>query len=225
MAETWLRIVTYSADGGKEGSREYLAQSLQDTIRMLESKSGFRGGHWGVDADANTLAAVTNWETRESIEAVSGDLEALHEDRKKHGLKMATSVNLRLITAPTSWSAGDWSSITSRKSSNWLRVYLYDAQSKDARTAEHLRNSTEDVIKVLKSQPGFRIGYWGQDPETNKFAAITYWDGLESINLAAPELERLHQLRKEHGLANGTVLNLLLLHTEIAPGGAAHGWL
>ncbi|MGQ0464027.1 MAG: antibiotic biosynthesis monooxygenase [Sporichthyaceae bacterium] len=225
MAETWLRIVTYNADGGKKGSREYLEQSLQDTIRMLQSTSGFRGGHWGQDEDANVLAAVTNWETREAIEAVSADLKALHEDRKKHGLKVATSVNLKLITAPTSWSAGDWSSITSRKSSNWLRVYLYDIDGKDPGAAEHLRNSTQDVIKVLKSLQGFRIGYWGYDAESNKAAAVTYWDGLESINLANAELERLHELRKGHGVKNGTTLNLQLLHTEIAPGGAAHGWI
>lgn len=225
MAQTWLRIVTYRTDATDADGREYLEQSLQDTIRMLETKSGFRGGHWGQDPDAHIMAAVTSWEDLESIEAVAADLAALHKDRAKHGLTVHGSVNLRLVTHPTAWAASDWQSITSRNASNCLRVYFYEPEHIDEATAEHLRASTEDVIKVLKGQQGFRIGYWGQDPQSGTMAAITYWDSRDSINLAGPELERLHQLRKQHGIAGGDVINLELLHTEIAPGGAAKGWL
>ncbi len=171
------------------------------------------------------MAAVTNWEDLESIEAVSAELAELHKQRAKHGLTDHAAVNLRLITHPTSWAPGEWQSITTRKASNWMRVYFYDPKKHDEVTAEHLRASTQDVIKVLKGQQGFRLGYWGQDPKAGTMAAITYWDGRESIDKAAPELERLHQLRKEHGIAGATVLNLELLHTQIPPGGAAKGWL
>lgn len=225
MAETWLRIVTYRVAGAGEDAQEYLEQNVQDTIRMLESKAGFRGGHWGYDPDAKVMAAVTNWEDLEAIDAVAPELADLHKQRAKHGLTDHSAVNLRLVTHPTSWAAGDWQSITTRKASNYLRVYFYEPAHTDASTLDHLRASTEDVIKVLKGQQGFRIGYWGQDPKSGTMAAITYWDGRESINLAAPELERLHELRKQHGIAEGHVINLELLHTRIPPGGAAKGWL
>ncbi|MGQ0845843.1 MAG: hypothetical protein ACT4QF_17110 [Sporichthyaceae bacterium] len=225
MAETWLRIVTYRADAGGKDGREYLEQSLQDTIRMLESKDGFRGGHWGHDADGDIMAAVTNWEDLESIEAVSAELAALHKERAKHGLSVHSSVNLKLITTPTAWAASDWESITSRKASNWMRVYTYEPKSGKGDSVEHLRESAQDVIKVLKGAKGFRLGYWGQDPSTKTAAAITYWDSLENIRAAGPELDRLKELRQSAGIAAGSVVNLELLHTQIPPGGAARGWL
>jgi hypothetical protein len=225
MAETWLRIVTYRVAGAGTDAEEYLEQNIQDTIRMLESKAGFRGGHWGHDPEAKVMAAVTNWESLAAIDAVAPELADLHKERAKHGLTDHTEVNLCLVTHPTSWAASDWQSITSRRSSNCMRVYFYEPEHTDPGTVEHLRSSTEDVIKVLKGQQGFRLGYWGHDPKAGTMAAITYWDGRESINLAGPELERLHELRKQAGIAGGTVINLELLHTRIPPGGAAQGWL
>lgn len=224
MAETWLRIVTYKTKKGSGDGRKYLTDSLQDVLRNLGGTPGFRGGHWAHDPDGTTIAAVTNWSSRDAIESSMSYLKQLRGERLAHGLTLGKEVNLQLVTSPMAWDAADWDVVTTRQASNWLRVAFYDTKAKDPAAVEHLRSSTRDALNVLKKQEGFRVGYWGHDPVDGTMAAVTYWDGLEYIDKASAELERLQQGRKEHGGAIGDVLNLELLHTELV-GGDAKGWL
>ena len=226
MAQTCLRIVTYDIGEGSGTPTKYLEDSLQEVIPMLHGKPGFRGGHWGHDEDETVLAAVTNWASREAIESANDFLTELHAQRLARGLQVSRAVNLELVTAPTEWDAADWSAITSREASNWLRVFFYTAEkSSNERIAGYLQNSTHQTLKLLKKQPGFRVGYWGRDRVEGTMAAITYWDSKGAIEAASPELERLHQARKEHGVASSGVVNLKLIRTEVRPGTHAKGWL
>jgi hypothetical protein len=225
MAETWLRIVTYRTSPGSDDGRRYVTDGLQRVQREFGRTLGFRGGHWAHDADGEILAAVTNWASREAIEEASDFLRMLRADRLAHGLTLDKEVNLQLVTAPTAWEPADWQAITSRHASNWLRVAFYGTQDAgDAQSADYLRSSTRDAMAMLKQQAGFRVGYWGHDPVGGTMAAITYWDGLEEIVQAAPELQRLQQERREHGGTITEVLNLRLLSTELVHAGAT-GWL
>jgi hypothetical protein len=222
MAETWLRIVTYKTTQGSGEARKYLTDTLQDVLRTLGGTTGFRGGHWAHDPNGLTLAAVTNWASREAIDDAGPYLQQLRGERLAHGLALGQEVNLQLVTSPTPWEPADWQVITSRHASNWLRVALYETKGgPDA--ADHLRSTTRDALAVLKKQDGFRVGYWGHDPVVGTMAAVTYWDGLEYIEKAGAELDRLHAQRVQHG-AIADVLNLQLLHTELV-GAGAQGWL
>src|SRR5947199_91627 len=66
MAETWLRIVTYRTTQGSGEARKYLTDGLQDVLRQLGGTPGFRGGHWAHDPEGLTIAAVTNWGSRDA---------------------------------------------------------------------------------------------------------------------------------------------------------------
>lgn len=225
MSETWLRIVTYRVPPGDDDAREYITESLQDVHRNLRGERGFLGGRWAHDPDGTTLAAVTYWRSRDAIESAGEYLGALRRERLESGLKIGKEVNLQSLTPPTPWEPGAWDIVTSRGASNWLRVVLYDPQDgKDAEAVAHLRASTHDALRMLKRQPGFRVGYWGHDPVVGTMAAVTYWGGLGYIKRAGAQLERLHAQRGEHGSAVSDVLNLQLLHTDATPLGAT-GWL
>jgi hypothetical protein len=223
MAETWLRIVTYRTTKSSAEARKYLTDSLQDVLRNLGGTPGFRGGHWAHDPDGLTLAAVTNWSSRDAIESSMTYLKKLRGERLAHGLTTGKEVNLQLVTSPTSWDPADWAAMTGRNTSNWMRVAFYD-NAKDSAAVEHLRSSTGEALEVLKQQAGFRVGYWGHDAVEGTAAAVTYWDGMDYIEKARGELERIHADRKAHGSAIADVLNLQLLHTALV-GEGAKGWM
>lgn len=225
MSETWLRIVTYRAPDGDGDAREYITESLQEVHRNLRKSPGFRGGRWAHDPDGTTLAAITYWSSREAIETAGEYLASLRQERLGSGLKLGKEVNLQSVTPPLAWDAEAWNLVMSREASNWLRVVFYDAESgKDAEAVEHLRASTHSALRMLKQQPGFRVGYWGQDPVVGTMAAVTYWGGLDYIRQADAQLEQLHVERGEHGSEVSDVLNLQLFRTEAAIAGST-GWL
>ncbi|MGQ0847116.1 MAG: antibiotic biosynthesis monooxygenase [Sporichthyaceae bacterium] len=225
MSETWLRIVTYRAPDGDADAREYITESLQEVHRNLRSEPGFLGGRWAHDPDGTTLAAVTYWKSREAIESAGEFLESLRRERLGSGLKLGKEVNLQSVTPPAAWEPEAWNLVTSRDATTWLRVVFYDAAAgKDAEAVDHLRSSTHEAIRMLKEQAGFRVGYWGHDPVDGTMAAVTYWGGLQYIQRAGGELDRIHAQRGAHGGSLSDVLNLQLLHTSAAPA-ASTGWL
>ncbi len=225
MSETWLRIVTYRAPEGDADAREYITESLQEVHRNLRRSPGFLGGRWADDPEGTTLAAITYWRSREAIESAGDYLARLRGERLGSGLKLSKEVNLRSDTPPAAWESAAWDVVTSRDSSNWLRVVFYDPQTgMDSEAVRHLRASTDDALRMLKQQPGFRVGYWGHDPVVGTMAAVTYWGGLDYIRQADAQLELLHAERGEHGSDVSDVLNLQLFHATATPVEAT-GWL
>lgn len=212
MAETWLRVVLFTCDpAGTDKSRDHLEGSIQGTIRRLNLHAGFHGGQWGRDPEEGRLAAVTHWASRAAIEAAEPELAKLAEERAAYGLRRESATNLCLVTTPRMWDRTEWDALARRSEATWLRVVLYRPQHpEDPAALEYLRSSTTSALQMLDSRDGFRIGYWGHDPVTKAMAAVTYWDSLDAIRAAGPDLERLHAERLEHGIETSTVANLEL---------------
>lgn len=106
-AETWLRVVIYRAsDPSDEAAVGYMKDSTAATLQMLESQPGFRLGYWGLDPAEGTMAAVTYWNSEESIEAAGGELAKLHDERAAHGITIESTQNVQLFTVPaiTLWA-------------------------------------------------------------------------------------------------------------------------
>jgi hypothetical protein len=71
--------------------------------------------------------------------------------------------------------------------------------------------TAKSVIRVLSGCDGYKNGYWADDPDTGKMAAITFWTGLEAIEAANPKLERFHEERERLGVRVVSVDNFKLL--------------
>lgn len=223
MSSTWLRIVTYTVDTPDAATAD-LVEYVQDGVRLLDGRAGFRGGEWGRDAESCAFAAITNWASREAIEAAAGDLEKLHETRREQGLRVAMTANLHLVTTPLIWSPEDWAAVTNRTASNWMRVAFYSASGTGADSPAYLRDSSAATADMLRGQDGFRVAYWGHDPGSGVMGAITYWSSREAIEAAQPALDRLHAQRTSEGAAIGSALNLELLHVELPSASGPVGW-
>jgi hypothetical protein len=93
----------------------------------------------------------------------------------------------------------------------WLRVVIYRANDPNDQAAVHyLKQSTTATLAMLEKRPGFRLGYWGVDPDEGTMAAVTYWTSLESIHSAHTELDKLHGERAEHGITIESTQNVQL---------------
>lgn len=83
----------------------------------------------------------------------------------------------------------------------WLRVVIYRAQDPaDENAIAYMKDSTARVLDMLESKPGFRLGYWGLDPDEGTMAAVTYWNSLAAIESATGDLTQLHEDRAKHGV-------------------------
>lgn len=99
--ETWLRVVIYKSDGGDEATRaEYLKSSTKETLRLLEKQPGFKLGYWGHNPLAHEMAAVTYWDSLDAIKMAGSVLEGLQQERKEHGVTVASARNIRLFALP-----------------------------------------------------------------------------------------------------------------------------
>jgi hypothetical protein len=93
----------------------------------------------------------------------------------------------------------------------WLRVVIYRADDpNDQAAVNYLKASTTATLAMLEKRPGFRLGYWGLDPDEGTMAAVTYWSSLESIHDAHAELDKLHSERAEHGITIESTQNVQL---------------
>jgi hypothetical protein len=93
----------------------------------------------------------------------------------------------------------------------WLRVVIYRAEDPNNQDAvNYLKASTTATLAMLEKRPGFRLGYWGLDPDEGTMAAVTYWASLESIHGADAELDKLHSERAEHGITIESTQNVQL---------------
>ena len=94
----------------------------------------------------------------------------------------------------------------------WMRIVIYDClvENPDSHSA-YMTYTAKNVIRVLSHCDGYEYGYWGEDPETGKMAAITLWTSLEAIDAADPRLERFHQERERLGVSVVSANNFKLL--------------
>ncbi|HEY2832974.1 MAG TPA: hypothetical protein VGJ14_11165 [Sporichthyaceae bacterium] len=93
----------------------------------------------------------------------------------------------------------------------WLRVVIYRANDAgDQAAVSYLKDSTTATLAVLEKRPGFRLGYWGIDPDEGTMAAVTYWSSLDSIHRAHAALAMLDAERAQHGITVQSTQNLQL---------------
>ncbi len=93
----------------------------------------------------------------------------------------------------------------------WLRVVIYRANDPNDDTAvTYMKDSTAATLTMLESQPGFRLGYWGLDPEEGTMAAVTYWNSEMAITNALSSLAKLQAERAEHGISVESTQNVQL---------------
>jgi hypothetical protein len=96
--ETWIRIVTYDSDLEHPESRAaYLAYTAKNVVRVLQGCAGFRNGYWAEDTETGRMAAITIWESRETIEAADPKLDRLHEERLSLGVRVVSVDNFKLL--------------------------------------------------------------------------------------------------------------------------------
>jgi|SRR5581483_1857966 len=96
-------------------------------------------------------------------------------------------------------------------SETWLRVVIYRAEdANDPSALEYMKNSTAQTLALLEGQPGFRLGYWGLDPDEGTMAAVTYWNSEAAIEQAGVQLAKLQAERREHGIVVESVQNVQL---------------
>lgn len=85
-------------------------------------------------------------------------------------------------------------------SETWIRIVIYRTDEHTEQAVEYLRRGVQDVVRMLEKQPGFQLGYWGNNPKEGRMAAITYWSSKEAIQRATAALSELHKERADHGL-------------------------
>lgn len=227
MTDMWLRVVLFDCDRpGDADTLNYMQSSIKDTIRRLRAHAGFKGGQWGADPEAGTLAAVTQWATRDGIRAAEAALAALADERRERGIRHRSVTNLCVVPTPSAWDQADWDAVQHDRTDTWLRVALYRPERPDDQEAlDYLRSSTNSAIRMLEQRPGFRIGYWGHDPVDGTMAAVTYWDSLDAIKAAAADLEQLHADRAAHGIATDVIANLNLFPMPVIEQGDVQGYV
>jgi len=104
----------------------------------------------------------------------------------------------------------------------WLRVVIYRAQDIDDPAAlDYMKESTTQTLAMLEGQPGFRLGYWGIDPDAGTMAAVTYWSSEDAIQRATAQLIRLHEQRAAHGISVESVHNVQLFSVPTLPPGTS----
>ncbi|HEX3830053.1 MAG TPA: hypothetical protein VHV82_22540 [Sporichthyaceae bacterium] len=103
----------------------------------------------------------------------------------------------------------------------WLRVVIYRARDIGDRAAlDYMKESTTQTLAMLEGQPGFRLGYWGVDPDEGTMAAVTYWSSEDAIQRATAQLIRLHEQRAAHGISVESIQNVQLFSVPTLPPGA-----
>jgi len=105
----------------------------------------------------------------------------------------------------------------------WIRIVIYsngDAEDHES-SAAYMTYTAQNVIRVLRSCAGYKNGYWADDPETGKMAAITFWDSRQAIEDANPALARFHDERERLGIKVESATNFKILSVSAG----VTGWL
>ena len=96
-------------------------------------------------------------------------------------------------------------------SETWIRIVIYRCEGPaDAGSVDYMRKSVQDVVRILEREPGFQLGYWGNNAEQGRMAAVTYWSSKEAIERASAALTELHQERAARGIVIDRAHNVRL---------------
>jgi heme-degrading monooxygenase HmoA len=94
----------------------------------------------------------------------------------------------------------------------WIRIVTYGRDLSDPEcSADYAAYTAKNVVRALQGCPGYRHGYWAEDPDTGRMAAITFWESREAIEAADPKLDRFHHERERLGVTVESVENFELL--------------
>ena len=94
----------------------------------------------------------------------------------------------------------------------WVRIAVYNSILKDPEPhAAYVAYTTQHVIRLLARCPGYKNGYWAEDPDARRKAAITFWDSRAAIEDATATLELFHRERHELGVRLDSESNFKLL--------------
>lgn len=96
-------------------------------------------------------------------------------------------------------------------SETWIRIVIYKTEDPaDAGSVEYMRASVQDVVRLLEREPGFQLGYWGNNAEEGRMAAVTYWSSKDAIERASAALNELHRERAARGIVIDRAHNVRL---------------
>jgi heme-degrading monooxygenase HmoA len=219
-ATGWLRVVLYDmrdvAFDHFETPLRYVRANIGYFAGVLEKQPGFVTAHWGVDLDEGKIAAVTRWSSLEAITAAAADLGRLAADAEAHGIHRMHVSNIELFPVAEAEDHSD-DEITAE---SWLRVVSYGVRGLGAdgdgtQAQDYMVGHLSDFVRVLETQPGFRRGYWGRDPQAGMLAAVTYWDSRRSIADARPALQRLQADAAAAGVRQADAHNIHLFAVTV----------
>lgn len=93
-------------------------------------------------------------------------------------------------------------------SESWLRVTIFKLPADRENAVEFVRGSVGDVTRLLRSQPGYAGGYWGDSPDDRTYGAVLHWSSLKAIQDATEVLEQQQARRAAAGFQVQDVRNI-----------------
>ncbi len=93
-------------------------------------------------------------------------------------------------------------------SESWLRVTTFKLPADQESAVEFVKSSVGDVTRLLRSQPGYGGGYWGDSPEERTYGAVLHWSSLRAIQDASEVLEQQQARRAASGFQVKDVRNI-----------------
>lgn len=93
-------------------------------------------------------------------------------------------------------------------SESWLRVTTFALPADRENAVEFVRDSVGDVTRLLRSQPGYAGGYWGDSPHDRTYGAVLHWRSLKAIQDATEVLEQQQARRAAAGFQVRDVRNI-----------------
>lgn len=85
-------------------------------------------------------------------------------------------------------------------SETWIRIVIYKTETADESAVDYMRKSVQEVVRKLEKEPGFQLGYWGNNATDSTMAAVTYWSSKDAIERATASLSELHKERASRGI-------------------------
>lgn len=96
-------------------------------------------------------------------------------------------------------------------SETWIRIVIYKTDGEtDPSATEYMRKSVQEVVRKLEKEPGFQLGYWGNNVPEGRMAAVTYWSSKDAIERATAALSELHKERAARGIVIDRAHNVQL---------------